>query len=139
MKLLVRFFLSLCILLLSSYSQPHAQTHQAGIGYALLKIRGKPVYTGISILQQKSSLVIKPFSSDKKNVDEKIRATDQEEEDHINSIRKYIEISTLFTTVFYTQIPEFFWQHVKKRLAFCKHFSYFLPFNWYLVLQVIRL
>ena len=133
MKLLVRFFLSLCIFLLNGNSQLCAHAH-----HGFIHPFSTPDHVHLDVLRHKFSTVIKPVLPHKKKAKEYICVTDEEEEDNFVPFKKRFEVSNYFTDVFGAQMSGYFCGYVKKRLLCCQQFSHFLS-DTYLRFRAIRI
>lgn len=139
-KLLIRFFLSLCILLLSGYSQLYAHTYQDCICHSSKKILLSPEHASFGAVQNNQTLLLKSASSITENENSKLVATAFECEDEESiSFKKFLENSNYFTTVFHALVFGFFCLFLKKRLLSSKHSIYFSSYKWYLLFCVFRI
>jgi hypothetical protein len=137
-KFIVRFLLSLVILLSSGYAQLDAYNRTKDSCYSStedLKAQAKAIFGN---LRNRDSVYKSTSSS---FAEKRIRIDLEEkeiEEDEIVS-RKYMEISQYFTSFFDPYTAGYFF-HYLKRLPFCKHFSS-LSSHWCLtvIFQVFRI
>ena len=137
-KLLIRFFLSLCIILLSGYSQLYAHTYQDGIRHSSIKALLKSEHAGIGKLQNTQALPHKFSSSVTENLKLSV-AEIEEEDDELVSFKKLLEHSNYFTAVFYALVFGCLGLFLLKRLPAGKHALYFSSFKLYLLFRVIRI
>ena len=139
-KALIKYFLSLLILLLCVYSQLYARTYPGGIfpSSKITLLRSENASFGIG--QNSQAQLLKPVLYGTENQNCKIVATEIEEEKHEwISFKKYLESSNYFTTVFYVLAFGCFCLFFKKRLPSCKRSIYFSSYKWYLLFRVIRI
>jgi hypothetical protein len=139
-KALIKYFLSLLILLLCVYSQLYARTYQDAISHSsesTLLLRSEPA--SIATGQNSKALILKSVYYGIEN-QSNIVATEIEEEKHEwLSFKKFLECSNYFTTVFYILAFGYFCLFFKKRLPSCKRSIYFSFYKWYLLFRVIRI
>jgi len=138
MKWLVRFFLSLNLLFLSGYNQLQAHAHQDNMRHSLIKAFDGAAYVHMDSIHGAHSSIYTSAPVNTEKAVEKFRVTDSEEEDDSDASRKYLEISNYFTDFFYALNVDCFWQHIRKSLAFCQHFSNSFT-RTYLLFRAIRI
>ena len=137
-KLLIRFFLSLCIILLSGYSQLYAHTYQDGIRHSSIKALLKSEHAGIGKLQNTQALPHKFSSSVTENLKLSV-AEIEEEDDEFISFKKLLEHSNYFTAVFYALVFGCLGLFLSKRLSSDKHSFKFPTCKLFLLFRVIRI
>ncbi len=136
-KSLVKFFLLLCVSLLSGYAHLYAHTCQDGIRPSSLKILERSEHPGFSTVLNEQAFINKPAPSGTEKAKYTIDATVSEEEDCESiSFKKHVEGSHYFTAVFYALI---FGHFIHERLPSCKHALYFSSHKWYLIFRMIRI
>jgi len=136
---LIRFFLSLGILLLSGYNQLSANAYQARAGNPV-KILHRLAASGIGTPENSNVWVGAIPSASGKITDKIVDETENDDEqDEVTAFRRYLD-ANYFIAFFYTQLPEYFCHNVnKQRLPIRRHFSHYASSSWYLILQVIRI
>lgn len=138
-KFLIRFLLSLCILLLSGYSHLHAHAYQELSSYALIKNLKGSEHVSFRTVQNVQTFIssLSPSVTEKSF---KVEAAEIEEEENKSvSFKKYLENSNYLTAVFYVLALAYFFRYIKTSLLFCKHFSYTLSQRRYLIFHVFRI
>jgi hypothetical protein len=140
---LIRLFLSLCIVLLSGYSQLDAHTYQACIPHSSTKNSKNLEQARFATAQKSLAMITKPASSDRKKVTFKLKATEKNEEEEVEpavtSSKKYLESSNYFSATFWAQALSYFFCYNKGILPVCKHLFNFPSPGRYLLFQVFRI
>ncbi|QHT71046.1 hypothetical protein GXP67_32540 [Rhodocytophaga rosea] len=136
---MVRFFLFLCILLLSGYSQIFAHTAKESAFYSQTDNLTASEQVNSGIIQTDQTFVTKPSTSGTQQKPVTQFADIEVEEDESLSSRKYTEISYYVTSIFYARILEYFFRNLNKGFLFRKHISNISPLRWHLVIQVFRI
>lgn len=139
-KLIVKFFLSWCVLLAGGYGQVHAFAHADCVCFSPLKTTKKSEEANFCAVQNRpADCIIQSASSGKENAIFKIDFAEKEAEEYESaSSKKYTEISNYFTTRFDAQAAGNLFGN-SKSLPFGKHFSFIALHRCYLVLQVFRI
>jgi len=139
-KAYIKHLLSLCILLLSVYSQLYAHTFQDGIRHSSIKNLLKSDHASFGIVQNSQTQVLKFVSASKEKENHKIDAAEIEEEDYeYISFKKLLENSNYFATVFYALVFGCLGLFLSQRLLACKHALYFFSYKLFLLFRVIRI
>ena len=148
-QFLIRFFLSLYILLLGGYSQLSAHPSEGRDFYALIKNLKDAEQPNFDAEQDSTAFTLKAASSGtekgsakKTDVAEIVEVEEEEEEEDDESIsfKKDLNGSHYYAAIFYDHLPEYFCHLIKNRLSFCKPFSYFPSFrSLYLIFRVFRI
>lgn len=123
MRVLIRFLLSLCFLLLRGYFPLYAHAYHARACCSSKKILEQSAQAGFVAVQNKD-LIRKATSSNTGKVIDRIKAEEVEDEDESFSLRKHADISSYFIGFFYAHVLGYFLCCKQKRLPFCEHFSY---------------
>lgn len=132
-KFMVRFLLSLFILLAGGYSQLNACHKQGETAFISAKRTSAGSHNGIGTLHH--AINIFPGTSSANGNENKIEAEENiSEEDESPSSKKYFEISHYFTSLFNANHHGYFLHYLNKRLPVDKHFSQ-LSSDW--SLQII--
>jgi len=140
MKFLVRFFISLFIFLLAGYGQVYAHTSQDTMNYAAIKSLSEPKHSVLADFIKSRDINVKADISALSKVNDKVDASDNEDEDEKPiSIKKLLDNGNYYTTVFNTQTPGYFFSNVKKRLTNFKPFSSATSQRKYILFRVIRI
>jgi hypothetical protein len=139
-RFIVKFFLSLCILLAGGYSQLYAYAYQDCVCFSPIKVPKKSEETNFCPIQNRPvAFVIQSAASGKEKATYVIDIAEKEAEEYESaSSKKYLEISSYFTTRFDAQAAENLFGDLKSS-PFGKHFSYISSYRCYLVLQVFRI
>jgi len=137
-KLMIRFFLTLCIFLLSGYSQFYAHAGQDHILHSSVTTLNGPAHASLGTAQDHQALALHFAAS---NTDShKIVAEEITEEEHKSvSFKKYLESSSCITAVFYALTFAYFCHLIKKRLLSCEHSFDFASHKRYLLFRVLRI
>ncbi|RDC64956.1 hypothetical protein AHMF7616_03578 [Adhaeribacter pallidiroseus] len=139
-RAVLQYLLSLCILLLSVYSQLYASTSQECICHSSKRTLARYAHVSDGIANGGSSKIIKATLSGTENENCKLIAAEIEEEKHgWVSFKKYLATSNYFTTLLYGLTLSCFGLFLKKRLPSGKHALYFSSYKWYLLFRVIRI
>ena len=140
-KSLLKYFLFLCIILLSSYGQLSAHSTKESTFYALEKNIQESENTNLGIEQNAHSCTIQAdTTSDTKKERRELSFAEKEiEEDEVDSSKKSFERNYDSLSNFYALSQECFSLFIKNSFAFCKRFSYFTSYRWFIILQVIRI
>ena len=139
-KFVMRFLLSLCILL-SGYSPLHAaHTHQDAIGYSPIGNLILSAPAGVGTLQHGLALVIKPssYGIDRNPI---IEVAEMMEEKNNESVpfSKHTGNNHYFTSLFSLYRLDYFVRHPKNRLASYQQFLSSSSGSLYLLFRVLRL
>ena len=139
-KFIVKFFLSLCVLLAGGYSQLYAYASQDCVCFSPIKVPKKSEEANFCPIRNRpAAFVIQSAASGKENATYRIDIAEKEAEEYESaSSKKYLEISNYFTTLFDAQAAGNLFGD-RQSLPFCKHFSYISSHRCYLVLQVFRI
>ena len=135
-KLVVRFFLSLCILLLSGYGQLYA--------HACMDHSSTELDANVGTAQESLAWIKK--STNKPGREKRFfkiyHATEVEEEEDGESesvtLKRNSGGSNYFAAIFSNQTPDYFFGHINEVLPFCKYFSH-ISYRRHLILQVFRI
>jgi hypothetical protein len=132
-KSLTQLLSFLYILLLGGLAQSDGTMLLSSVG---VSVQSKSA----TVCVQPQVLTIKPFSTSSEKTVIRIEATEKEiEEDELIFSKKSLESSSSFAAVFFALILGYFFHSLRKRLAFCKRFSYFISYRWYLMYGVIQI
>jgi hypothetical protein len=141
-KVLPRFFLLWCLILLSGYAQPGAFAQKNFIGHSSKLTHAGVDQTGSASSQSRQSLLLNTAASGTKRSGLSHLATvieSENETEEFFSFKKHLANSNYFTTVFYFLLAGLFWLYLNKRLPVCRHSFYFSSYKWYLIFRVIRI
>jgi hypothetical protein len=139
MKLFFRFLLSFCFILFCGIGQPYAHTQQDRVVYPPANTLENLGSSCFSYLHKSAAISIRTASQGVEKQDEKIDDTDDEDEDEDpETHKKQLVHSNYFVTRFSSQSVGFYSRYPKKRLSYCKHFS-FSSTNTHIVFRVIRI
>ena len=132
-KVIAKYLLSFCILLLGGYNQLHAHKQKSSVHH-VFTLNQELVCAGT--VQENDALFIKPAStspSDKKNQHHKLRVLfENQEADELNSFRKYLKSDTYLTFSLSAQIPVCILDsynsvlHGNNRISFSSSYRYLL-------------
>lgn len=138
MKLKIRLFIALCIVLLSSSVGLSARTvHQQFFGYSTAKNSEKIQEAGVYRAQ---SDITNYTSCHVEKLNDKTYSTDNEtEENELTSSKKWLELNNYFATLLIAQTPDRVYYNVKKSLLFCKPFLFLPSCKKFIVFRVIRI
>jgi hypothetical protein len=139
MKFIISFFLSLLILLSNGFKQGYAYNHQDNY-YSHAKNHKALEDARLGTFPNRRDC-IDPSSSFPIATNFLLAIIETEvEEEELSHSRKYLEISSYYVSLFNPQAFGYFLHYLKKRLPFCRHFSY-LTSDWSLftIFQVFRI
>ena len=130
MKLLLKFLLPFCFLFLGRYVYT-SQTRVCHLpNYTLesaLVTAATPSITSPDNIAKhhKPGVIYRTPSSNTKKLGDRIKATEIEDDDDLESFKKQAAAGSYCTTFFYALAPEKTHHYLSKRLPLCEHFSYF--------------
>jgi len=140
LKAYTKYLLSLCILLLSVYSQLYAHTYRDGISHSSLKNQINSEQARFGTGQNSPVLARKFVLSVTEKESLKIGVAEIEEEDNkLISFKKYLKNSNYFSTVFYALVFGFLGLFLRIHLPSCKHSLNFPSYKLFLLFRVIRI
>jgi hypothetical protein len=140
MRLFIRFFLFLCFFLLVGYGHLYSHTNPMRVGYVQQRLSERSEHASSFIPQHCEARIKKPGSSGTKKEWEKIRATEDMEEDdenESNASKKYSGSNHHCITFCYTLAPDSFFSYHKSRLPACAFFP-FCASNKFILHRVIK-
>lgn len=139
-KYLGRFFLALCIFLVSGYCALHAHAYKVIAHDSFIKSIEEQVYSNTGSLHPSLTVMVKPASSKEKKKAFKFETSAIEEENERESFGSKKHGGRHYAIlIFNSQQPGYFSFYVNKSLLFCKHFSFPSSYASYLKLLVIRI
>ncbi|QNF35146.1 hypothetical protein HUW51_21390 [Adhaeribacter swui] len=139
-KALLKYILSLGILLLSVYGNLYARSYQECICHSSQKSVVKSEQTSLGTTSDFHSLIVKARLFGTESESCKMVASEIEEEKHEwISFKKFLAHNNYFTSLFYILAFGYFALFFKKRLPTCKHSVYFAAYKWFLLFRVIRI
>lgn len=139
-KALIKYLLSLSILLLSVYSNLYAHSYQECICHASKKTLLRSERASLGSMHTNQTLLLKSTLSSREKETCKIIAAEIEEDKHEwISLKKFLDGSNYFTTLFYALAFGYLGLFLKKCLPSCKHSIYFSSYKWYLLFRVFRI
>ena len=140
MKLVLRIFITLYILLLGGQSQLHAHAVDDSVCYTVSKNLEGSEEICLSILEESRIIAVKASISPAEKQIDKVETSDNEDEkpDELISFKK-LEINKYFTTVFCIRTTGYFRDCPKNNLSLCKLFSYYPSSKRYITFRVIRI
>jgi len=121
MRLLIRWFLSLCLLFLTGY----APAYQGTVRYAPKDLFERAVQAGLSDIQSNEGLIFRTNSTGTKNGRHRLKAIVIEEDEESSTSRKNAESSNSCITFYNSLANQYIDHDLDGRLPFCEHFSYF--------------
>ena len=143
-RLIVRYFLLLCVLLLSGYSQLSAHAHANGAYDSSSKLL-QALENAILHIDQEGQALVKDFvpSLWEKQIFT-IEATEEKEEEDAEfesiSFRRHLKCSDYFAAVFCAQMRGYFFSYKRQILGFSMNLSYpSSDHRQYLIFQVFRI
>ncbi|MDO1446431.1 hypothetical protein Q0590_09240 [Rhodocytophaga aerolata] len=138
-KTIVIYLLSLCILLLSGYSQLRPHRHQESAFHSTKKqlrssaqnlFRKAPTSQAFISSTSSSGTEKKPVMN--------FTSIEKEENEQLSS-KKYIRSNCSFSSSFYSQVLGFLFAFVPKGYPFSKHYSAISTNRRHLIIQVFRI
>jgi hypothetical protein len=138
---LTRFFLPVCIFLLTGFIRHNENTNAESVTNSSLKNFEGSFVNSCVLIQNGQDSGAKSIQSDieKESSSDHI-ANLEEKEDELPFSKKYQDFSNNFNPPFYTQLAGYFSQHSKPVLFFYRNFSYFPSYRYlYRTLQVFRI
>ncbi len=138
-KALLKYLLSLSILLLSGYSQLTAHPYKESTFHSPIRNLNEAEHATCGIEQYDHSFIIKSSSPDeeKKNYKIDVAENEVEEEDEIVFSRKHFQSGNYAASIFFAQTFKRFFNG-KKILPFYKYFSRTLSCR-YLIFEAFRI
>lgn len=135
-KTLMKYLVSIYVILLCGYGNLYANDNQDSIAISLNKECNQS-----DIIQSFHDLMTQSLQSNVSQDINKIRATDNEvaEEEEVASIKKDKTSSVYFSTVLYAEQLGCFCNNVKKRLPQSKFFARFLTNKLHVIFSVFRI
>lgn len=133
----LKYFLPLCLLLMSGYGVIYAGSSRNLVTCYAIKSK---VELGISQLfsnPNQEGLSIKSIAGNAKKIDRINVEENKEETDEIISLRKFAEISHYFA-VFSAKPNKNFFGNIQLSLLFREHFPYYSSMR-YIILRMIRI
>ena len=135
MRVLIKLFLSLCVLLLGGY----ALTCHNVIGYSPKKVFDRSPHIRYTCFEHDKAQISKAPSPKTKKGREKTKAIEIEEDDEESALfRKYLETGNTFIAFLNTRGLTSVYQYFEGPLPFCEHFSYFSSYK-FIIHLVIRI
>ena len=141
-KLLGRCFFTLCILLLSGYSQLYAHAYRTPAHDSSSKLSEK-IALATCVEGENSLPLVKKFAVSDREKTFIIGATEvreEEEDEHEPGFfKKSRESIHYFAAIFCTLTRGYFFSYMREILSFCKHFSDISSGRRHLTFQVFRI
>ncbi|WP_125185464.1 hypothetical protein [Botryobacter ruber] len=138
MKVIVKYLLTLCFLLLSGYSHLSAYSSQQAISGSPASSLSESAYASQETEQDRNISFSTSSYSEKRN--HRIDAAEIEaEEDKLLSFKKFLENSKFLTAVIYAFISGILFRYLSQGFRFYKHFSHLTSYRWHILLQVFRI
>lgn len=136
-KLLVRYLLSLCILLLSGYSQLLAHEYHISSPGLCERIE----QPGVDLGANSASSVKRLAASETQRIlfIDAVEGKDEDEHDFISAKKKHLDNPEYYATVFCALTRGYFQRCIQEILPFSGCFSDASPFRRHLILQVFRI
>jgi len=138
MRVLIKFFLSLCFFLIRGDDYLTANTIQHCTYSAPEAYLKYPVPDHLSVIRKSLAQANPTTSPGARKEIYKFKATEVEDDDEIPASKKQLKISNNCISFFSTCEPASFHTCFKRPLPFCKHFSYSSS-NKFIVHRVIRI
>lgn len=139
-KALIKYLLSLCILLLGGYSQLSAHANEEGDFYSPIKNLKGSEQISIGPGQDGPTFILKPASSGTEKASFTMDAAEIiEEKEEWSSFIKYLADSYYFTVIYYALTFGYLCYFIKKYLPLSKQSFDFSSYRWYLIFQVFRI
>lgn len=132
-----KYFLTLCILLLSGYSCLCSNFHQHRVHYSAIKRAKHLEYSQSDYAVSNQSPRVRYTTPDTKTSNRIYSENKKEENYSFSSLRKYLEISNYFTS-FYTRASGRFLHFKKIRIPYSE-FYYHSAFDKYILLRVLKI
>ncbi|MFD1187116.1 hypothetical protein [Pontibacter rugosus] len=136
-KAVLRYFLSLCILLLSVHGQAFAQAYQHDTGSAFLTNFKATQHFSFRYLDLAPDFTVKAAAVEK-NLNAEAADIEEEDKEYLVS-GKLLEYSKYLTAALYALTLAYFFRFFKTSLLFCKHISDNSSKRRYLIFQVFRI
>jgi hypothetical protein len=140
-KFIIRFFLSLCILFLSGYSQWYAHAYESRIHSALINSPETSEKASLDNKQQSLTLINHAGASHREKKKFKIEATEvtEEEDEQSSSLKRNAKNKYFFTTLFYNSLVAYFFSSLKVALPYSKQFPAISSYRRHLLFQIFRI
>jgi hypothetical protein len=133
-KALIKYLLSLCILLLCGYSQLSTYTYRESTYNSPIKSLKESEHASLGNEQQDQTFITPSSpSGTKKHFTIDFAEIEIEEEE------EYLKGSNHFTAIFCALILGYFFRYIINDLLLCKYFFYILSNRRHLILQVFRI
>lgn len=134
----MKYLLSLCILLLSSFSQLSAHINAEHTSYSPTENTEGLIPASLNAIEHSRTFMLSSYPGSELEL--RIEVTDVEEkEDEWISPLKYLESSDFSTAAFHALAFEYLSRHFNKGSPFYGHFSHVTSHGWYILFQVIRI
>lgn len=139
--LLVRFFLSLCIFLLSGYSPLSARSYQEDIVFkTVVESLQAPTSANPGSIEHPQTFIDKTSSSRAQSQSIKLDFAENEiEEDELLSARKHAGSSYYMAIALCALVLGYLFSCIKQSLVSSGHYSYITSYRWYIVFSVFRI
>ena len=125
-KTLIKYLLSLCILLLIGHGQLTSPTDEHPFDASFSEFDSHT----LGVPHHEQGLAFSPASSTTKKEVAVIGAAEYEEkEDEKNSSRKHLVPNSHYASHFYTQLPGDYFRYLKKSLALRNYFNHFSSYE----------
>ncbi|MDG3581252.1 MULTISPECIES: hypothetical protein [Galbibacter] len=140
MKLLLKFFISLCVILISGFGQLYAHSSQDAVAYSSIRSLENFTHTNYCVLQDAHDPNAVSFSPGLEKRDHKIEITESEvTEEELISFKKDSEIADYLTSLWQLNAYKYAFLNNRKTTFLDKQTSYLSSFRWYIVFRVIRI
>jgi hypothetical protein len=133
-KLILRFFLPLCIFLLNG--NPLLYAHAVDAEFPAFETHDGALAINAGITPVDLTFISQPSSSGKRQKFAWELAENETEEDEVVSSKKQFPAKALFAAIFYALAFAFFILFIRKRLSLSRHFSDISAYRRHLVFQV---
>ncbi|MCF8714811.1 hypothetical protein JM658_08220 [Joostella atrarenae] len=138
MKLLLRFFISLSIILISGYSLLFANSNQQQGSISKIDSIENSAPSGVTLIQNAKFFKDCFFSHFEKK-EHKFEIVESEVEEELTVYKKNAELNTFVGSTLYSLALLAFFPFPKKHLFHCKKFSNFLSYRLYVIFRVFRI
>lgn len=136
MRIVVVFALFLFFLLFGSYHDVRAEAITRASNYSSASI-----ITGVSHERSVNTYQDLPLIKSNGFIEKKddfTRVENEDEEEDVVFARKYILLTKYFVTLACVSVFSYFYNYIKNRLPFCRHFSYTSSYK-YILQRVLRI
>lgn len=140
-KALLRYFLPLCILLLSGYRPLSAHTVKESTFLSFLNKSIAEETATLCSTKVEHAVIVSTSSSGTANKSQKklFIAENEIEEDKWISLKALLDSANYIAAILYAFIAGYLFRYLTKCFLTAKHLAHFSSYRWHIILQVFRI